>query len=59
MSIAGVSFDDAWANRVTSDVGGVTAVFISKEDLIKSKKATGRPQDLIDAGLLELTSKTK
>lgn len=59
MSVAGVSFDDAWANRVTSDVGGVTAVFISKEDLIKSKKATGRPQDLIDAELLELSGKIK
>ena len=57
MSIKGVAFDDAWANRVESDVGGTQAFFIAKNDLIKSKRATG-PQDIIDAELLEQADNT-
>ena len=58
MSIKGVEFDQAWANRVESDIGGARAFFISKSDLIKSKRAAGRPQDLIDAELLEQSDYT-
>lgn len=59
MSIKGVEFDDAWANRVESDVGDAEAFIISKNDLIKSKRAAGRPQDLIDAELLEQSNHMK
>lgn len=59
MSLKGVAFDDAWTNRVEADIGGANAVFISKNDLIKSKKAAGRPQDIIDAELLERRTKAK
>lgn len=58
MSIKGVEFDQAWANRVESDIGGAQAFFISKSDLIKSKRAAGRPQDVIDAELLEQSDDT-
>ena len=34
------------------DFDGIMVPFISKQDLITSKIATGRPQDLIDAQLL-------
>jgi hypothetical protein len=54
MSIAGVSFADAWANRVTADFDGVPTTFISRRDLIIAKKAAGRPQDLIDAEALSI-----
>ena len=56
MSIAGVTFADAWANRVESDYGGVKALFISKSDLITAKLAAGRPQDLLDAQVLALSN---
>jgi hypothetical protein len=52
MSIKGSSFEEAWGRRVTADLGGVTADFISKPDLIAAKMASGRPQDLVDAQLL-------
>jgi len=52
MSLTGLTFEDAWARRVESDLDGVKAFFISKGDLITSKKAVGRSQDLIDADLL-------
>jgi hypothetical protein len=35
------------------DVGGLPVGFISAEDLIRNKRAEGRPQDLVDAAILE------
>lgn len=53
MGIPGLQFEDAWKNRVVVDFDSVTVNFISRKDLIKAKRAAGRPQDLIDADLLE------
>ncbi len=52
MSMQGVSFADAWRNRVKSDFGGVPGHFISRKDLIANKRAVGRPQDLVDVDSL-------
>ena len=51
-SIDGVSFEEAWDNRIEDKFGNETVYYISKEDLIKNKKATGRPKDLNDLELL-------
>ena len=56
MSIPGIIFNEAWQRRVTEDIEGVEMHFISKPDLIAAKRAAGRPQDLIDADLLEKIS---
>ncbi len=53
MSITGLDFDEAWRRRIEVDFEGILTFFISREDLIASKKALGRPQDLIDVELLE------
>lgn len=55
MSIPGLTFEAAWPRRVEVDFDGVTVQFISKQDLITSKLATGRPQDLLDAENLKQT----
>jgi hypothetical protein len=47
-SIDGVSFKEAWNNRTSGKYGNLKAYFISKSDLIKNKKATGRAQDIAD-----------
>ncbi len=50
--IPGVDFDAAWERRVEVVVDadtGQKANFISADDLIASKLASGRPQDLADA----------
>jgi hypothetical protein len=47
-TIAGVTFEDAWKNRVKGFYGDVPCNFISKEDLIINKKSTARKQDLAD-----------
>jgi len=52
MGIPGLQFEDAWDRRVEVDFDGLPVYFISRRDLIISKLASGRPQDLIDADLL-------
>jgi predicted nucleotidyltransferase len=52
MGIPGILFDECWGRRVEVDFDGLKVIFISKQDLIESKRAAGRPQDLIDADLL-------
>jgi hypothetical protein len=53
MGIPGIDFESSWQYRNEIDFDGLNIPFISKQDLIVSKKASGRPQDLIDADLLE------
>ena len=53
MSIPGIKFDEAWKRRDLLKIDHVEMIFISKDDLIISKKASARPQDLIDVENLE------
>jgi|SRR5271157_400978 len=60
--IDGVSFEQAWPNRteiVIDDHSGLKAFFISSEDLIANKLASGRPQDLADVAALRQAAKAK
>ena len=56
MSIPGVTFEVAWANRESVQLEDLSVPFISKADLIKAKEASGREQDLIDAKKLRGTA---
>ena len=47
------SFEEVWENRVVADLGEVQAVFASLDDLIRMKRAAGRPKDLEDLKHLE------
>ena len=51
--ISGVSFAEVWRNRKELELQGLRVSVISKEDLIINKKASGRPQDLLDAKTLD------
>ena len=49
--IPAVDFDAAWERRIEAIIdpaSGLKASFISREDLIAGKLASGRPQDLAD-----------
>lgn len=48
MGIPGVEFEAAWERRVETDFDGLCVSFISRDDLIAAKRASGRPQDMID-----------
>jgi predicted nucleotidyltransferase len=52
MGVPGVVFPDAWERREEVELGGLRVPFISRRDLITSKDAAGRPQDVIDADAL-------
>ncbi len=53
MSIPGIEFQEAWNNRETVELADHPIPFISRSDLIRAKKASGRPQDIIDIQKLE------
>ncbi len=44
----GIHFDEAWERRETAVVDGQRVCYLSLQDLIASKEAAGRPQDLRD-----------
>ena len=44
----GISFPEAWERRETMIVDGQRLCFLTIQDLIASKEAAGRPQDLED-----------
>jgi len=52
-SVDGIaSFRAAWKQRVEGSYGSTLAHFVSLDDLIASKRAAGRPQDLADLDVL-------
>ena len=53
MSIPGVEFEEVWKSREMVELDGYTIPFISRSDLIRAKKTSGRPQDKIDVNRLE------
>jgi hypothetical protein len=57
MSLRGLSFEQAWGRRDVELVDGVSIPFLSKDDLIESKLAAGRPQDLLDVESLRKAEK--
>jgi hypothetical protein len=52
-AIDGVRFSTAWKNRTRASIGAVSVNLISKRDLIRNKRASGRPQDLLDLEILK------
>lgn len=53
MGVSGIAFHEAWPNRVASVYGDCPIHLISREDLIRNKRASGRPQDLMDLRALD------
>jgi Nucleotidyl transferase of unknown function (DUF2204) len=51
--IEGLDFESAWQRRVAATYGDVPISILSLDDLLASKRAAGRPQDLLDAEWLE------
>ena len=51
-SVSGVSFEAVWQDRVPGVYGRTPTHFISRNHLITTKRATGRPQDLLDIEML-------
>lgn len=52
-AIDGVTWDEVDQHAVKGTYGGATTRFIARADLIRNKRATGRPRDLADVAELE------
>ena len=52
-SISGVSFSDAWKERLEDTYGDQPIHIIGRRHLLENKLAAGRPRDLVDAQELQ------
>jgi hypothetical protein len=52
-SVDGLTFDEAWPSRIAGEFGDQTVPVLSRDDLIRNKRAAGRPQDVLDVNWLE------
>lgn len=57
--ISGISFEDAWPSRIEASFSdGLKCPVIGIADLIRNKRASGRPQDIADVAALEAILRT-
>jgi hypothetical protein len=56
-SITAVEFEAAYARRVMADMEGMRLPFIALDDLMRNKRAVGRPKDLADVHEFEASEK--
>ena len=52
-SITGVTSDEALTSKVPAELDGVPVFILSKDALIRNKRAVGRPQDIADLDTLQ------
>jgi len=57
--ISGVDFDEALKGHLERHVEGRRLRFLGFEELLKNKRASGRPKDLVDLGMLEERAKPR
>jgi hypothetical protein len=55
--LTGLTFEEGWATRVVTTVEGQAVPVIGREELLRNKEATGRPQDVADAAWLRSRGK--
>ncbi len=55
--ISGVTFEEAAATRLLLDVDARQVPFLGRQMMIRNKRASARPKDLVDADTLEATKK--
>jgi hypothetical protein len=51
--IYGVTVDEIWQTKVPALLDGLPVTMIGRDALIRNKRATARPQDLVDADKIE------
>jgi hypothetical protein len=52
-AIDGVEFEEAWRDRLLVTIDTLRVPVISREHLLRNKRATGRPKDRLDARRLD------
>ena len=54
--LTALEFEECWPRRVKVSLGGTEFAALSLPDLLKNKKATGRPKDLADVAEFETSN---
>lgn len=57
--VKGTTFEKVWKNKVRAKYGSTFTYFASLDDIIKMKKASGRPRDIEDLKYLTKLKKIK
>lgn len=57
--ISGVSFDEAWSSKLDVEIVGIKVSVLGLEALLKNKRATGRPKDVVDADMVDKHKRRK
>lgn len=57
--VDGLNFEEAWERCTWADVEGLRIPVVCAEDLLRNKRASGRPKDLGDAAYLEAVIDSK
>lgn len=52
-TISGVQFEDAWKNRLTVEIEGISVTVLGLQDLLLNKQSTGREKDAADIPLIK------
>jgi hypothetical protein len=52
-SLSGVDIDEIFETKIATQLDNLPVFILSKELLIRNKRAVGRPQDLVDVTELE------
>ena len=52
-AISGVTWDEAWADRVIGPCGQHQVAFVGRATFLRNKRAAGRPKDLADVDALD------
>jgi predicted nucleotidyltransferase len=52
-SLSGVTVEEAFRSKISTELEGLPVFMLSKEALIRNKRAVGRPQDVADLRELE------
>jgi hypothetical protein len=58
-AIDGVTFEEAWPDRMRTEFAGIPAAVLSRHHTIQNKRAAGRTQDLADIERLEGTERSR
>ena len=52
-SVSGITFDDAWPDRISVRIANLDVPVIGRDALIRNKRAAGRPRDIADIAELD------
>ncbi|MGB0767760.1 MAG: nucleotidyltransferase [Phycisphaeraceae bacterium] len=56
-TMKGISFEEAWKNRVVEAFVGITVNVIGRDDLLRNKLEVGRTKDLLDVEAIQKASR--